>query len=478
MTVFRFADRALGIVSVAILARLLSPDDFGLVAMAMAVVGVVELLGAFGFDVAIIQKKDVARAHLDTVWTLSAALGLFNAALVCLLAYPAAAFYGDQRLVAIMLSVAAYVAFGGFTNVGVVLFRKEMRFRQEFIYLLSRRIVGFVAAISLAYILRSYWALVIGSVVAAAMGVGLSFAMHPYRPQLSLSSLGDIFGFSKWLFLNNLLLFIGGRSSDFIIGKFAGPSALGMYNLALEISTVPTVHMVAPINRVTLAAYARVTGSLEALRAEYSRVLAFVTLFVAPAGVGISVTASPLVTVLLGEKWLAAIPLVELLGLFGAVSGVSASNGMVYLSIGRSSLVALLQASYVVVLVPTLIFATIRLGTLGAAWAVLACTLLFTAVDFALLLRVLNMGVLAVARVLWRPLLASLAMWGIVSMVDHLAGATVTTLQSFARLILLVGTGAVTYCALVTLLWLAAGRPEGAEKVLQRIIRMRLARTG
>jgi O-antigen/teichoic acid export membrane protein len=221
-----------------------------------------------------------------------------------------------------------------------------------------------------------------------------------------------------------------------------------------------------------------VTGSLEALRAEYSRVLAFVTLFVAPAGVGISVTASPLVTVLLGEKWLAAIPLVELLGLFGAVSGVSASNGMVYLSIGRSSLVALLQASYVVVLVPTLIFATIRLGTLGAAWAVLACTLLFTAVDFALLLRVLNMGVLAVARVLWRPLLASLAMWGIVSMVDHLAGATVTTLQSFARLILLVGTGAVTYCALVTLLWLAAGRPEGAEKVLQRIIRMRLARTG
>src|SRR5687767_1543898 len=126
MVTARLADRGIGLISTLILARLLVPDDFGLVAMATAIGGILDLLGAFSFDLALIQKKDAGKNHYDTVWTFTVLFGLVCAIALVGLAIPAAIFYREPRLEAVMYALAVLYLVGGFSNVGVVDFRKEL----------------------------------------------------------------------------------------------------------------------------------------------------------------------------------------------------------------------------------------------------------------------------------------------------------------------------------------------------------------
>ena len=162
MVVARLMDRSIGIVSTLILARLLVPGDFGLVAMATAIAGALELLGAFSFDLALIQKQNAEKRHYNTVWTFNVLFGCCCGALLILLAAPAAAFYRESRLPPVMVVLAASVAIAGFTNVGVVNFRKDLHFRNEFKFLFLKRITTFMVTIGFAFVLKSYWALLIG----------------------------------------------------------------------------------------------------------------------------------------------------------------------------------------------------------------------------------------------------------------------------------------------------------------------------
>jgi len=158
----RLFDRCIGIVSTLILARLLVPADFGLVAMATAIVAILDLLGAFSFDMALIQNKDAGRKQYDTVWTFNVIFGVSCGLLLIALAGPAAGFYKEPRLTAVMYVLSLSYFLYAFTNVGLVQFRKELDFNKEFYYIFQRRVVTFLITISAAYLLRSYWALLLG----------------------------------------------------------------------------------------------------------------------------------------------------------------------------------------------------------------------------------------------------------------------------------------------------------------------------
>ncbi|MDW8356266.1 MAG: oligosaccharide flippase family protein, partial [Bryobacterales bacterium] len=185
-----------------VLARLLVPADFGLVAMAMSVIAVLDLLTSFSFDVALIQKANLRREHYDTAWSLHFLLSCSCSLLVVAIAYPTAAFYGEPRLFEVMLALALAWFIAGFENVGIVDFRRLLNFRREFYFLAIRRALSFAITIGLTFTLRSYWALVIGTVAHRLIGVLLSYAMHPYRPRFSFATARELFSFSGWLVFN------------------------------------------------------------------------------------------------------------------------------------------------------------------------------------------------------------------------------------------------------------------------------------
>lgn len=204
MVLFRLLDRLVGLASTVILARLLLPSDFGVVAMAMSVIGLIELATAFSFEIALIQKPDPQRVHFDTAWTLNVLLAAGGALVTVALAHPTAAFYGEPRLAPMMWAIAAAWLVSGFENIGIVEFRRQMDFAREFRFLATKRCAAFVVTLTAAFALRSYWALVIGMAAGRVFGVLLSYAMHPFRPRPSLAASRELFGFSGWMLANNV----------------------------------------------------------------------------------------------------------------------------------------------------------------------------------------------------------------------------------------------------------------------------------
>ena len=464
MLLFKLAERSLGLISTIILARILVPADFGLVAMATAVIALLELLQAFGFDMALIQNQKATRAHYDTVWTFRLSFGLIMGLLMVLLSWPAADFYNEPRLVDVMLLLALGLFVEGFENVGVVAFRKELEFDREFRFLLAKKMASFVVTVTAAVLLRSYWALVIGIVFGRFFGVAASYWLHPYRPRLSLAEWRSLLGFSKWILITNGITFIYQRSADFVIGRMAGAPALGVFNVGSEIANLPTTELIAPINRAIFPGYAKVADNLAMLREGYLRVTSMVALGAVPAAVGISAVAGPMVHTVFGDKWAMAVPVISLIAIAAAVRALQTNTYYVHLTLATVPQFTRVATLNALALVPLLIWFTDQRGVVGAAEAYVLVTLCTWPFYWGAVMRVLDLRLKPILAVIWRPVLSSAVMYGVVSWLvaaaeaaDTGQSAAVARLRSGGRAELCPDDSAVV----------AAERPAGRERKLR-----------
>ena len=470
MVLLRLADRGLGVISTLFLARLLVPADFGLVAMAMAVFAVLQIMGTFSFDMALIQNANAERAEYDTAWTFSVLYGIASALILAALASPAAAFYGEARIEPILYAFAVCALVQGLENIGVVAFQKDLELHKEFRFRLLKRLSAFAVTLALAFSMRSYWALVIGTLVSSVVGVWLSFLLHPYRPRLCLQATGDLVRFSKWMVYNNLLVFAVNRGTDFVIGKLAGPAALGTYTVAYEVSNLPTTELVYPIMRAVFPGYARMANDPASLRQSYLDVLAVIAIASVPAGLGIGALAEPIVLTLLGEKWRDAVPLIQILAVYGVSRACSSNMGSVFLAQGKSNVLAATGTATVALLVPLVFWLVPRWGSSGAAWSMLIVSLTMLPVMFILLRRAIDLRLRSIAAVLWRPLAAAGVMAGVATALHQ----SLAELPPYAQLAILAPVATVTYIAVLLLLWWAVGKPRSAETMYLTWLRVHL----
>lgn len=463
MLAFKITERSLGFISTIILARLLVPSDFGLVAMGMSIVAILELLSAFSFDMALIQNQSADKHHYDTAWTFNVLFGIASALVLIALAEPAAVFYAEPRLHAMMYVLACIAAAAGFENIGIVAFRKELNFKKEFQFLLGKKIAAFAVTIPLALILRNYWALVVGILVGKLAGVALSYYVHPFRPRFSLAAWQQLVHFSKWLLINNILIFLNYRSVDLVIGKLAGSRALGLYTLADEISNLPTTEIVAPINRAIFPGYSKMANEIPRLREGFLKVLGMIALIALPAAMGLAATAELIVPVVLGDKWLSAIPIVQILAFFGAITALQSNSGYIFLALGKPRILTALLTVLVTLRMPVLVFLTWKAGAVGAAWAMLGSALLVFPVYYVTLAVQLKLTFGLLAARLWRPIVASsLMFFSVRQILLHLDPAMSLSVQ-LTQVFLVVTTGAIIYTTVVILLWLASSKPRTAE---------------
>ncbi|WP_426173137.1 lipopolysaccharide biosynthesis protein [Massilia sp. TWR1-2-2] len=464
MVAFKLIDRGVGLVSTIVLARLLAPVDFGLVAIAMMLIGALALLFAFSFDVHLIQKPDAGRDEFDTAWTFNVIFGTVTALLLAALAHAVALFYHEPRLEAVVYSLALGCFIGGLSNIGPVIFRREMRFDREFKFMLGKRLAPVIVTIPIAIWLHSYWALVIGQLTGTVASVVLSYLVSDYRPKLSLKARVDLFNSSKWLFINNVLIFLNGRASEFVIGKLAGVTGLGVYAISYEFATLPTTELVAPINRAAFPGYSRLSHDIDQLRSSFLGVISVIALFTLPMGIGIAVVADLMVPAVLGWKWLDAIPLIQILSLFSVLTALQTNIGYVYLAVGRPRLITIVAAAQFVVLVALLLPATWKWGATGAAWSFLITAICMVPVNQILIHRQLNLSVLGYAARLWRPTAAVALMTLAVYAVKHQLTLGTQTHTYVLALLLCIAVGALVYSVSLYALWRLSGRPEGAEK--------------
>jgi O-antigen/teichoic acid export membrane protein len=400
------------------------------------------------------------------VWTLNLLLGLGCAAVTALAAYPAAQFYSDARLVPVMMVLALGWAGGSLTNVGIVDFRRHLDFAKEFRFLIATRVVTFSITIPLAVIFQTYWALVAGITVGRVANVVFSYLWHPYRPRLCLQASRELFSFSLWIFVEKIASFGNARAADFVLGRTQGPAAVGVYRLGEEIGYLPGSELVAPINRVLLPGASRLVEAGSSIGHVATTSAGIVAVVLLPACFGIAAVADPLVRVMLGEQWLAAIPIVEIMALNAAVVALWGNQHTALLAGGLPKLPGVIAVARFAVFAPCVLWLTPDYAALGVAVSALVSSTFAFLLGLKLSLRRLSMALNQYVGAVWRPLAASLTMFAAIRVVTSAVDPLGSTIGEGIELGASVGMGAGVYLLALGLLFLLAGRPRGAEQLV------------
>ncbi|NKC30550.1 oligosaccharide flippase family protein [Falsiroseomonas selenitidurans] len=465
---WRLATRLLGLVNTLILVRLLGPEDFGLIALATTFAIALDICLAIGVEEQIIRAPSPSRALYDTGFTLNLLRGLLVGALVALAAAPAAEFFGDARLEPVLLALAVSAAISGLASIGVADFRRNLQFEREFALYIYPRFASIVVAIGMAFLVRSHWALVAGIFVNRLGILGMGYAMHPWRPRLTLSAWRELAGISAWSWLLNLAITAKDRSESLVIGRLMGTTPVGHYAVGAELATLPTTELIDPICRACMPGFAASRRGEGASPAEdYLRIMALLALLTLPAGLGISAVAGPVVALGFGQAWLEAVPVVAVLGLAGILTSFgNVSAAMLNAHARLATLVAIVVAAGVLRLGLLLVL----VPAMGLPGAAIAVGLALLAEHVALLLRGLGLVGLGLAPLLarlWRPAAAA-ALMALLLWQAGLGWAPPPGAagQAVAPLLAAMALGAGGYLAALSLFWAVSGRPAGAERDL------------
>ena len=470
MVLFRFLEKGIGLVSTIILVRLLVPEDFGVVALATATIAMLELMSAFGFDWALIQNQKATRKEYGTAWTYNVIFAILSAAILALLAIPAAGFYSEPRLEDVMYLLAIGVLINGFENIGIVAFRKEMTFDKEFRFLLGKKLAGFFVVIPLAFILENYWALIIGMLAARLYGLIASYVLHPYRPCLSLAATSKLINFSKWILINNIFNFVRMRAPDLVIGRMLGTAQLGVYTVSFEISNMVTTELIAPINRAVYPGYAALTHDKKAFSDNFLMVIVYITMFALPAGIGMLAIAELFVHVVLGQKWIEAIPLIKILAVYGALTALQTNISYVYVAYGKPNISVYLTGIFIVISIPLLLFFIQTDGLVGAANAYFIATSITLPIYFYIVSKNMLFSVLDLLKAIWRTIAATFIMY--VSVSSFVIWATIEgpIYIQIIKLAIALLIGVLSYVVSLYLLWSIdkSGKPE--KQVIDKVL--------
>jgi O-antigen/teichoic acid export membrane protein len=267
------------------------------------------------------------------------------------------------------------------------------------------------------------------------------------------------------MLLRNVIFFFDRRIDDFVIASQLGTTALGNYYVAKDISVQLTTSIVMPLSRALFPGYAKLTHDPSQLAAMYRTVLGLVAIVSLPIGFGISVVATDFVLLLVGEKWAAAIPLIETLAIFGAVSEISNTAGPMFIATGRVRAVTLLRLLQLLMLTPLLVLAGIYGGITDIAASRTAVAILSVPLVLYFVTRVLPVSPGEIVGVIWRPLAACGIMVGAVRAL-HLEAVDNHALTLGMDVLV----GAATFVGAGVLLWALAGSPDGPERTALQFV--------
>ena len=463
MVSLRWVDRLINLVSIAILARILLPADFGLVAYAMVFLGILDQFFLFSFETVLIRDKEYSHSRYSTVWTLEIIKGLFIGAILVIGAESVAVFFSEPQVKGILYWIAIVPALKGFANVGIVDFQKDLTFDKEFYFNLLVRLSGSVTAIVLALILRSYWSLVYAAIVRIMFRVVLSYAMCKFRPRLSLSEYSAVLGFSFWLLVQNIFSGINQRLPAIAIGRFFEAQSLAFFNMAHELTSMMTNLFAAPVRRALYPGIAKMQDDTAEMAKTLTSALGVILLVGLPATIGIGMTAPLLVPAILGDQWITVAPLVTILSLYAAIQMFYPNSNVIFYAQNRPRITAYIAGLRLLLMVPAILIIVPEHGAIGAAWSLVAINGLIMVVDYVVLIWLTEVSIVMILASIWRSLIAVAIMaycvWKIVTSIalPDLLNSTLLHLG------LSVIAGAVIYCGMLWLIWTGAGRPEGPE---------------
>lgn len=466
----RWAVKGIGFINTAIMARLLVPADYGLVAMAMIVVG---LIGAFldmGTEVALLRKDQVSRDEVDSAWTLQVLQGAVVGVIIAMVSVPATIYFEEPRVAPMLWVLGACVAVGGLANVGLVLAQKELNFRLEFLHSVAAKVLSVVATIIAGLALGDYRALLIGIATGYVGGTLLSYLMHPYRPRWNLREARSIWQVSKWLMVGSMGGYLLGKADELAAARIGTTAEFGTYNVGADLGSLPVTSIGPAVMQSMLPVLAKLEGQPERTNAAITKVIRALNTITLPLGVGVAALAAPIALVVLGPKWLDAAVFIAIFALCGSARFTVNPLGaqMVLRNHTRISS-RMVWVEFAFFIAGALVLAP-PYGITGLAIARLTALVSNATVIAWTARHYCGINLRPIAYALARPMLGAALMAGVITLV-------IQPLQlPLAQLVAGAAAGALFFVAWSFLTWHAVGRPEGLESTLVDMARQRLAK--
>lgn len=296
--------RLIGIVSTLILARLLTPDDFGIIAILALTIHLTDILSDAGSKQYIIQKQNTEDSDLNTAWTIDI-IGKFTlTGIIWLIAPTIATSLNNPLLTDAIRVVSLCIPIRAMHNPALILLAKEFDYKRLFKLGVWQKLLSFSVVMIVVAIQPSYWAIVAGDIVSAMVLLVGSYQIHSYRPGLSLAHLKEQWAFSQWSLLRGITGYARSQADILIVSKLFPPAALGGYHLQRELALTPAFSLVIPAIEPLLSAIAKAKYDAQLLA--YRLRLSMVTLLalLVPLSIFIFFSSELIVAVLLGDQWL------------------------------------------------------------------------------------------------------------------------------------------------------------------------------
>ena len=406
----RWSVRAIGLVSTVILARLLSPADFGLVAMAMIVVGLAEVLFELGVNTYLVHKSEVDDDDYSTAWTVRLLQGIAASALMLALVPAAVKYFNAPDLSVVLICLAAFPFIQGLENIGVIEFQKKLNIKYDFYFFSLKKVISFAATITAAILLRNYWALVIGMLTGAVAGVILSYLLHPFRPRLTLCRVRSMISFSSWLLFRNIGLYAQVRIDQLIISGRFGPADIGVYKMASELSELPTSEIVTPLGRVLFPAFVSIKDDFSRLTSAFKNAFGVIVIIGFPMTVGMALIADDFVHLVLGDQWTAVVEPFQVLAFVGLLLSLRYTASTLLTALGHIQFITLIVWVQIVLFVLTCVYVIpdFSINDIALVRLTLGGLLTLSVIQYAVMLKVLTWGTFF--SLILRPAIAVTAM--------------------------------------------------------------------
>lgn len=323
-----------------VLARLLTPRDFGLVAMVTIITGFATVFAEMGFGGALVQKKDIEELHLSSVFWLNLGVGILLTILFIVGAPLIAQFYEEPLLVPLTSLLSFNFLISSVIIVQRTLLTKSLDFRKLSIIEIVAVIIAGGIAIILAYAGFGVWSLVIQALLISAIMAVLLWVFSAWYPKLRFSwhAVKELFGFSTSLFATQTLDYTVRNIDYVLIGRFLGPNPLGIYSRAYSVMLFPLANISRVLTRVMFPSFSIIQENTQRVKNIYLKLTQVIGLFAFPIMLGIFVTAYTFVLVIFGEQWLEMVPILRILCFVGLIQSIVSLNGNLYLSQGRADL--------------------------------------------------------------------------------------------------------------------------------------------
>lgn len=332
----RLFDKFATLLSVVILARLLTPNDFGFVALSMTFIVLVQSLSESGLEESLIKDADATREDYNAAWTYGRIIrGLLLFSIEYSLSDWISIVYENKEIADIIKVLAFNELLRGFVNIGIVDFVKKREFKKDFKLNLISRTIRVVSAVFLAVILQNVWALILSYTLFNMSTLVLSYILSDYRPSLcfEFSRVKRLFRFGGWIFIDKLVN--TGRSiiDKMIIGKILGVEILGLYQISARVSLETSDDVKTIVSKTLFPVLLTITTNKEKIKKFRDILISLIFLSVCFASF-ISINADFLVNLVLGEKWIGSIPIIKVLALFSILNVLLTSVYPVFKSMG------------------------------------------------------------------------------------------------------------------------------------------------